>query len=78
MSSFKLFGAALVVAAFVAVPASAQQAVSEPGAFAFYHPDVDVLSAGGPAPSGSFAAMRSGDVGTTQMVVRSHKAMKRH
>ena len=73
MTSFRLFGAALVVAAFVAAPAVAQQAVQEPGAAAFYHPDADILHAGSPAPSNAFAAMRSGDVAVTQMVVRSHR-----
>jgi hypothetical protein len=73
MSSFKFFGAALVVAALVAAPVSAQQAVQEPGAAAFYHPDADILHAGSPAPSNAFAAMRSGDVAGTQMVVRPHR-----
>jgi hypothetical protein len=40
MTSFKLLGAALIVAAIVA-PASAQQAISEPGAYSFYHPSND-------------------------------------
>ena len=34
-------------------PAFAQAAVSEPGAYAFYHPDADVLNAGRPAFPGS-------------------------
>jgi hypothetical protein len=78
MTSFKLFGAALVIAAFAAVPASAQQAVQEPGAAAFYHPNADILHAGSPAPSNAFAAMRESDVAATQMMVRPHRAMKRH
>ena len=78
MTSLKIFGAALVVAASLAAPASAQQAVQEPGAAAFYHPNADILNAGVPAPSNAFAAMRSGDVAATQMMVRPHKAMKRH
>jgi hypothetical protein len=78
MTSFKLFGAALVIAAFAAVPASAQQAVQEPGAAAFYHPNADILHAGSPAPSSAFAAMRESDVAATHMVVRPHRAMKRH
>ena len=72
MSSFKLFGAALVVTALVATPVSAQQAVQEPGAAAFYHPNADILHAGVPAPSNAFAAMR-GDDGM-HMMVRPHKA----
>ena len=58
MSSFKFLGAALVVATLVAAPVSAQEAVSEPGAAAFYHPNADILHANTPAPSGAFAAMR--------------------
>jgi hypothetical protein len=73
MSSFKLLGAALVVAAFVATPVSAQQAVQEPGAAAFYHPNADILHAGMADPSNAFAAMRGDDVAAAQMVVRSHK-----
>ena len=77
MSSFKLFGAALVVAALVAAPVAAQEAVSEPGMEAFYHPNADILHAGMSAPTNAFAAMRESDVAATQMMVRTHKA-KRH
>ena len=38
-------GAAFLMTAF-ATPVFAQSAVQEPGAFAFYHPDADVLNAG--------------------------------
>ena len=76
MSSFKFLGAALVVAALVAAAVSAQEAVSEPGAAAFYHPNADILHAGVPAPSGAFAAMRDSDVAATHMMVRSHRAMR--
>ena len=40
--------AALLITA-VATPAFAQAAVQEPGAYAFYHPNADVLNAGRPA-----------------------------
>jgi hypothetical protein len=76
MTSFKFLGAALVGAALVAAPVSAQQAVQEPGAAAFYHPNADILNAGVPAPSNAFAAMRGDDVAATQMMVRPHKAKK--
>ena len=78
MTSFKLVGAAVVLAAFVAAPVSAQQAVQEPGAAAFYHPDADILHANVRAPSSAFAAMRESDVTATQMMVRPHRMMKRH
>jgi hypothetical protein len=76
MTSLKLLGAALVVAAFAAAPVAAQEAVQEPGAAAFYHPNADILHAGSPAPSSAFAAMRESDVAATQMMVRPHKALK--
>ena len=76
MSSFKFLSAALVVAALAAAPVSAQEAVQEPGAAAFYHPDADILHAGVPAPSNAFAAMRGDDVTAMHMTVRPHRGMK--
>lgn len=40
--------AALLMTA-VATPVFAQAAIQEPGAYAFYHPNADVLNAGRPA-----------------------------
>jgi hypothetical protein len=77
MSSLKFFGAAVVLAALVAAPVSAQQAVQEPGAAAFYHPNADILNAGVPAPSSAFAAMRDSDLAATHMMVRPHRARHR-
>jgi len=75
MTSFKLFGAALVLSTIAAVPVSAQQAVQEPGAYTFYHPNGDVLNAGGRAPSNAMAAQLPREaVAGTQMSVRSHRA----
>ncbi len=76
MSSFKFLGAALIAAALVAAPVSAQEAVSEPGMAAFYHPNADILHAGTPAPSNAFAAMRGDDVTAMHMTVRPHRTMK--
>ena len=76
MTSFKLFGAALVLAAVAVVPVSAQQAVQEPGAYAFYHPNGDVLNAG-PSPSSAnamAAQLPREAVAGTQMSVRTHRA----
>ncbi len=53
MTRFKLFSAALILSAGMATPVFAQAAISEPGAYAFYHPDGDVLHTGimpSPAP----------------------------
>ena len=73
MASFKAIAAAAWLSALAATPAFAQAAIGEPGAFAFYHPDVDVLNrtitpagrgfAEPPPASQSYAATRSG-VGT--------------
>jgi hypothetical protein len=81
MTISRIFGAALVVAA-LAGPASAQQAISEPGAFSFYHPNADVLNAGAPTPS-TVGALPSRDaMASMQMSVRPHHvrghAMRRY
>ena len=76
MTSLKILGAALLLSAFAAAPASAWEAVQEPGAYSFYHPNADVLNAG-PSPS-SASAMASQlpreAVAGTQMSVRTHRA----
>ena len=73
MTSFKLIGAALVLSAFVAAPASAQAVIDEPGAFAFYHPNVDILNARSPRPADAMASTLPGGVASAQMSVRPHK-----
>jgi hypothetical protein len=76
MTSFKLFGAAFVVCAIAVAPVAAQEAIQEPGAYAFYHPNGDVLDAGRSAsPANAMAAQlpREAFAGT-QMSVRSHRA----
>jgi hypothetical protein len=52
-----MFKLAIVATILLAVSGSgqsvfAQAAISEPGAYAFYHPDADVLNAGRPTFSG--------------------------
>ena len=47
----------VLLLAMTATPVFAQAAIGEPGAFAFYHPNADVLNGG--APLGSFAAAPS-------------------
>ena len=59
MTSFKLIGAALVLSAFVAAPASAWEAIQEPGAYAFYHPNSDVLNGGRSAYAMAPSTVRS-------------------
>ena len=46
MTSLKTIAAAALLSALAATPVFAQAAIGEPGAFAFYHPDRDVLNGG--------------------------------
>jgi hypothetical protein len=51
MSSFKALAAAVLLSATTVTPAFAQAAIQEPGAFAFYYPNLDVLNGGRPTPA---------------------------
>jgi putative salt-induced outer membrane protein YdiY len=76
MTSFKIFAAALLLSAFAAAPASAWQALDEPAAYSFSHPNEDPLNAG-PSPSSSNAmasTLRSNPVATTHMSVRPRRS----
>ena len=85
MTSFKILAAALVLSAFAAAPASAWQAIDEPGAYSFYHPNADVLNVG-PSPSTSSSnamasTLREAPVAGSQMSVRPRRgsaAVKRY
>jgi hypothetical protein len=46
MINFRVIGAAAVLSAAFAGPVFAQAAIDEPGMYAFYHPNADVLHAG--------------------------------
>jgi hypothetical protein len=72
MTSFKLFGAAAVLAVLIASPASAEDplAASEPGMWAFYHPNGD-LGNGSARPVANAQAM-------TPRLVMSHPIVARH
>ena len=61
MSGLRILAATLILSAASATTVFAQAAIQEPGAFAFYHPNADVLNAGRPA-AGAFAAVRAGDI----------------
>jgi hypothetical protein len=66
MTSLKPLSAAAILSMMFATPVFAQAAVQEPGAYAFYHPDGDVLEAGVSRPhepAGAFASMPVGDSG---------------
>ena len=59
MTTSEILRVAAILSMITATPAFAQAAVQEPGAFAFYHPDADVLNAGRPTPAETGGAMAS-------------------
>jgi hypothetical protein len=50
MTRFNIVGV-VTIALMSATPVFAQEAVQEPGEFAFYHPNLDVLNGGAPTPA---------------------------
>lgn len=55
-TTLKATAVAALLSALTATPGFAQAAIQEPGAFAFYHPDRDVLNGGAPVPAARSAA----------------------
>jgi hypothetical protein len=51
MTTLKTIAAAAALAALTATPVFAQAAIQEPGLFAFYHPNLDVLNDGALTPA---------------------------
>jgi BA14K-like protein len=56
MTRFKVFSAAAILSLMFATPVFAQEAIQEPGAFAFYYPNNDVLKGGRPTPAAGMDA----------------------
>jgi hypothetical protein len=56
MTKFKLFIAAAILSLTFATPVFAQAAIQEPGMYAFYHPNNDVLNGGRPTPAAGLDA----------------------
>jgi BA14K-like protein len=56
MTRFKILGAAAMLSLVFATPVFAQAAIQEPGAFAFYYPNNDVLNGGRPTPAAGLDA----------------------
>ena len=52
--ALKVIGAAVIAAARLTSPASAQAVIDEPGNYAFFHPNADVLNP--PRPGDAMAA----------------------
>jgi hypothetical protein len=59
MTRSKILSAVAIMSAITVAPVFAQAAIQEPGAFAFYHPDADVLNGGRPTPAAAADAMAS-------------------
>ena len=57
MSRFRILGAAVMLSMMTTTPLFAQAAIQEPGAFAFYHPNADVLNGGVPTPAARMASV---------------------
>jgi hypothetical protein len=52
----KIAAAVIAFSALAAAPAFPQAAISEPGAFEFYHPNDDVLNGDAPTPAAALAS----------------------
>jgi hypothetical protein len=57
MTRFRIFNMAAILALMLATPVFAQAAIQEPGAFAFYYPNNDVLNGGRPTPAARMDAI---------------------
>jgi BA14K-like protein len=74
MTRFKIFGAAAILSMMMATPVFAQAAIQEPGAYAFYHPDADVLNARRPSPGETAGAMASVRFGSTSSCAKRYRS----
>jgi hypothetical protein len=57
MINLKTLSAAAMLSLALATPVFAQAAIQEPGAFAFYYPNNDVLNGGRPTPAAGPGAL---------------------
>lgn len=76
MTNFKVLATALILSTASATAAFAQAAIGEPGAYAFYHPNGDVLHAGSPTPAADAMAAYRADV--DQVVTVRHRTRHSH
>jgi hypothetical protein len=65
MTRFKIVGAAAILSMIIASPVFAQAAIQEPGAYAFYHPNADVLNSREPSPGETAGAIASVPFGSS-------------
>jgi hypothetical protein len=78
MSNVRIFGAAAVLSLMFATPVFAQQAIQEPGAFAFYYPNNDVLNGGRPTPAAGPNASTPELFGSGGPAIPSPRIRSRH
>src|SRR5260370_35064753 len=62
MIKLKLLGATATLFALTAAPALSQQAIQEPGLYAFYHPDGDSMSTRAPTDAMASTVVQAGGV----------------
>jgi hypothetical protein len=74
MTRYRIFVAAMMLSATSVAPALAQQAIDEPGLYAFYHPNAD-LSQGVTRPAD---AMASGSPRQSENLARYGRATMYH
>src|SRR6516165_4329904 len=78
MTTLQTIAAAALISALAATPVFAQAAIGEPGAFAFYHPDADVLNGGArfqqPAPSSPYQAYAAAPGAVLNLKAQHHRA----
>jgi hypothetical protein len=78
MTRFKLFSAALMLSVAMATSVFAQEAIQEPGNYAFFHPNGDLLHAGSASPaSDAMAMMPAGSGKMVRHHMAHHVAIKR-
>jgi hypothetical protein len=72
MTSLKTIVAVALISAVTATPVFAQAAISEPGAFAFYHPNADVLNGGARFPQAAPSSPYQSYAAAPDVVVPRH------
>lgn len=72
MIKYKLVAAAIILAAAISTPVLAQAVIQEPGAYAFYHPDLGLGSARPADAMASEALRNSGNMARFRSATMSH------
>ena len=81
MTRVNILGAAAMLSLMFATPVFAQAAIQEPGAFAFYYPNNDVLNGGQPTPAAGLDDRTLMQINSSEAygtsVNRPHEAFRR-